>query len=208
MAHLRPHISNLKATFVFLRSVSSRLLYDITARRLKVGVHISMCGLQFSHHPFSSIFLSLHGLINVLCALWRRIIHQTKWPGSVQRQAAKVTLSLSRTLLPAVTSRGRICFIFLSVGNVLWQSNNLFFIPFWMSNNVRFEGNDKGVEATGVVSRLFWSAQVAIVKCTSMGTAGCSSHRGGFIPGYDIILQSHTSNTNSIISQSECVRKV
>lgn len=37
VAHTRPHVSNLKGTFVFLRSIFSRLFYDITARRLQVG---------------------------------------------------------------------------------------------------------------------------------------------------------------------------
>lgn len=57
---------------------------------------VSTCGLQFNHHPFpSTIFLSLHPLINVRCA--PVMLHHTS--GKVTRVSAspatKVTVSLA-----------------------------------------------------------------------------------------------------------------
>lgn len=75
-----------------------------------------------------TIFLSLHSLINVLCALWCCIIHQTKWPGSVHRQPPRLP-SLPLTFTRCYQERYNI-FHLLSVGNILWQSNNLFHVPF------------------------------------------------------------------------------
>lgn len=121
VAHFKPHVSNLKATFVFLRSIFSRLLYDITARRLQVGASSPCVGFNSTIIHFPTIFLSLHSLINVLCALWCCIIHQTKWPGSEHCQPPR---------LPSLTHTYTNIFHLLSVGNFLWQSNNLFHVPF------------------------------------------------------------------------------
>lgn len=104
-----------------------------------------------------TIFLSLHSLINVLCALWCRIIDQTKWPGSVNRQPPRLP-SLPLTFTCCYQERMNI-FHLLSVGNILWQSNNLFHIPFECLTMCLLKGNDKGVRATGVASWLFWSGR-------------------------------------------------
>lgn len=44
VAHLRPHIPKLKATFVFLGSVSPRLLYDITTGGPRAGASLPCVG--------------------------------------------------------------------------------------------------------------------------------------------------------------------
>lgn len=161
VAHLRPPVSSLKAAFVFLGTVISRPLYDITAMRH--GGLVAVCGFRFNHHPFPpTIFLSLHSLINVLCALWRCIIHQTEWPGSVRCQPPRL-LSLPLPFTCCYWERRRI-FHLLSVGNILRQSNNLFSSPLLMSNNVSSKGNDKGVQATGVALWLFWSGWLPLTS--------------------------------------------
>lgn len=152
VAHLRPHISNLKATFVFLRSIFSRLLYDITARRLRAEASSPCVGsnstiIHFPHY----LFIITH---SNKCAVWRCFIHQRKWPGSVHCQPPRLP-SLPLTSTRCYNERDSI-FHLLSVGNILWQSNNLFL---WMSNNVSSEEFDKGVQAAGIASWLFWSAR-------------------------------------------------
>lgn len=128
VAHLGPHVCNLKAAFVFVRSVSSRLLYDITARdceerpRLHVWAQILLPSIS------PTIFLSLCSLINVPCALWWCIIHQTEWPGSAPHQPPRLH-SLTHSFVGCYPERKNI-FHLLSAENILWQSNNLFHIPF------------------------------------------------------------------------------
>lgn len=90
---------------------------------------VSMCGLQFHHHPFPpTIFLLFHSLINVPCALWWCIIHQTKWPG--QCITNHQGYSLFFCLSPAVTKRRRWFFIFCQLDIFSDRSNNLFPVPF------------------------------------------------------------------------------
>lgn len=159
VAHLRPAVSNLKATFVFLRSIFSRLLYDITSGDCKQGPRLHVWAPIQPSSISSTIFLSLHHLINVLYALWCCIIHQTKWPGSVHRQLPRLP-SLPLTHSPTATMRGRIFFIFCQLEIFSDKVITLPTSPFWMSNTVSSKGNNKGVQATWVASRLFWSGRL------------------------------------------------
>ncbi|MEQ2185018.1 hypothetical protein GOODEAATRI_013847 [Goodea atripinnis] len=57
VAYLGPHDSNLKGAFVFVESISSRLLYDITARRMLVAASSPCVGpnstiIHFPHYLF------------------------------------------------------------------------------------------------------------------------------------------------------------
>lgn len=102
VAHLGPHVSNLKAAFVFLWSTFSRLLYDITARRLRAGASSPCVGSN------STIIHFLHYLFIITqpnkCAVCSVMLHHTS--DKVTRVSAspttKVTLSSSHfhLLLP------------------------------------------------------------------------------------------------------------
>lgn len=128
MAHLRPHISNLKAAFVFPRSTFSRLLYDITARRPRAGASSPFVGSNSTiiHFPHYLFIITQSNK----CAVCSVMLHHTSdnvtWVSALP--TAKVTIASFpfHLLLP----RELEYFSSLSVGNSLWQSNNLFHVPF------------------------------------------------------------------------------
>lgn len=140
--------------------LSSALWYY--RRETASGVLVSMCGAPIqlssvSTPPLPSLsFLSLHSLINVLCALWRCIIHQPKWPGSAPRQpATKVTLSCAHAFEQADRETKKNISLLLSAGNILWQSNNLFHISFECLTMCLLKGATKMLEPQGFLCGYF-----------------------------------------------------
>lgn len=153
VAHLRPHVSNLKAAFVFLRRCSALWYYRQETCGQGPRLHVWAPIQPSSISP--TIFLSLRSLINVLCVPWCCIIHQTKWPGSALRQTPRLP-SLPLTFTRCCRERKSI-FHLLSVGNILWQSNNLSRVPFECLTMCLLKKTTKVCEPQGLATWLFWS---------------------------------------------------
>lgn len=93
VAHLRPHISNLKATFVFLRCIFFRPLYDITAKRVKVRAS-SPCVSSNSttiHFPRYLFIIIQPNKCAVCCVMLHHTSEKVTWVRA--SPATKVTLS-------------------------------------------------------------------------------------------------------------------
>lgn len=133
------------------------------------------------------------------CAPWCGIIHQTKWPGLVLRQPPRLP-SLPLPFTCCYQERQSI-FHLLSVGNILWQSNNLFHIAFECLTMCLLREATKVHKPQGLASWSFWSCRSPLMSANSLRAAGCSSHWERLISGYEWILLSPTSNINWIISQ-------
>lgn len=194
---------DLKVAFVFPGSIISPALWYYRHELEEPRRHV-WAPIQPSSILPRYLFLWLHGLINAACAPWCRIIHQTKWPGSALRQPPRLP-SLPLPFACCYQERRRI-FHLLSVGNILWQSNNLFPVPFECLTMCLLKEATKVQKPQGLASWSFWSRRPPSTSANSLRAAGCSSLSEWPVSGDERILLTATSNVNCIISQRRHAR--